>query len=393
MGTAAEGPPVKLPPDACSMFSTLDEDTVIHGITSIELNAAIGLYERIMELHAEVPQAVTLMPGPDGVILRLGEGPLTATPDTFFWCGLDRRSRWGKAIDERRTKLPEHVPAVRDGVLSMPRHVGLLGMIAPGEGDIRGTAILLGGLGGAVSRPMRDELTEHGWTVVRIESLAGQRPDDLVWTRGVMQSSDEENMFVEADIETDARSLTNQLDRAQCWTAAAAVSAVRELHEGQPDLANKPVIVVGISAGGFSVPATVQRLRDALGIESSAVAIIASGADVISVLMKGSLVRFQIRDMLGGRMDRATVERYAEIYRQESLLDPGSLAGALDPARTLMVRAAFDSVVPVSTGNALWERAGRPERWTFPGGHFGLFVTFGWLTDDIVEWLDATASK
>jgi hypothetical protein len=40
-------------------------------------------------------------------------------------------------------------------------------------------------------------------------------------------------------------------------------------------------------------------------------------------------------------------------------------------------------------GDLLWERAGRPERWIFSGGHLGLFMTFRWHVSDIAQWIDS----
>ncbi len=380
---AASPVAITLDADACRMVTTLNEPRAIEGVRSIVADATIGLYKREVSLSAAEPFALHALPSPDGMVVSFGTMPDPASAWSFFWFGVDCRSFAAGFFESDRAASEGRSIRLSDGALSVPMHASVLGFTAPAVGRARGIALVLSGLpGNDYSGTLAREMTERGWLVVRIEGFAGQGPDEAVWRRakGI-------------EIETDARTLADEFDRSQCRIASASAAALRVMLDADPELAGLPVAVVGTSAGGLATPATVQKLRDSLGIEPEAVAIIASGADLFTILRRGSLIKFSIFDADGRRADRATMDRYAEIYRETSMLDPYHLAPTLDPKRTLVVHAKFDAVVPASSGMLLWERAGRPERWDFPGGHFGLFVTLGWLADDIAEWMTTAATR
>ena len=54
----------------------------------------------------------------------------------------------------------------------------------------------------------------------------------------------------------------------------------------------------------------------------------------------------------------------------------------------LLLHAAFDRIVPASTGDELYRRSGRPERWTYPLGHLGLFWWLPTQASRITAWVD-----
>jgi hypothetical protein len=53
-----------------------------------------------------------------------------------------------------------------------------------------------------------------------------------------------------------------------------------------------------------------------------------------------------------------------------------------------MLQADADDIVPVETGHTLYEQLGRPERWTFRGGHEMLFLELGFFGGKIADWID-----
>lgn len=70
-------------------------------------------------------------------------------------------------------------------------------------------------------------------------------------------------------------------------------------------------------------------------------------------------------------------------------MDPYHTAAAIPADRVLVIQASSDRIVPTPTGDRLWERLGRPERWTFQGGHTLLFWRLDGYATDIAAWIDA----
>ena len=89
----------------------------------------------------------------------------------------------------------------------------------------------------------------------------------------------------------------------------------------------------------------------------------------------------EVAEMLGAEEARglAGAALDAEIERTLGRVDPLRLAPYLDPARTLMVQARFDRVVPYRLGTKVWQAAGRPERVSLLTGHYSAAVMLPYL--------------
>jgi hypothetical protein len=55
-----------------------------------------------------------------------------------------------------------------------------------------------------------------------------------------------------------------------------------------------------------------------------------------------------------------------------------------------MIQGMFDGVVPASTGDVLYERLARPERWSYPLGHGGVFWLLPQRAGYIIDWVERT---
>ena len=60
---------------------------------------------------------------------------------------------------------------------------------------------------------------------------------------------------------------------------------------------------------------------------------------------------------------------------------------ALDTA-ILVIHSPDDDIVPFAHGRLLFERLGRPERWSYPLGHVPLFVLLPWRDGRVVKWIE-----
>ena len=55
-------------------------------------------------------------------------------------------------------------------------------------------------------------------------------------------------------------------------------------------------------------------------------------------------------------------------------MEPLSFANSLDAAKTMMILARFDAVVPYKNGIALYKKIGKPECIFLPTGHYTAIV-------------------
>ncbi|HJN71868.1 MAG TPA: hypothetical protein QF528_04665, partial [Phycisphaerales bacterium] len=116
-----------------------------------------------------------------------------------------------------------------------------------------------------------------------------------------------------------------------------------------------------------------------------AVVLIAGGANQFEIVQDGTFTKWKFSKMFTPYTDSTA-------YLNTPSRDPYFLAPEL-PENTLLVHAKWDKVVPAKNGDLLWKRAGKPERWIFSGGHLGLFATFDWHADDIVNWLQQKTNE
>jgi hypothetical protein len=59
-------------------------------------------------------------------------------------------------------------------------------------------------------------------------------------------------------------------------------------------------------------------------------------------------------------------------------VDPLQFAGAIEPARALLISGRFDTVIPRERTEALWDALGRPRWIRIPVGHYQLLPFFWW---------------
>ena len=49
--------------------------------------------------------------------------------------------------------------------------------------------------------------------------------------------------------------------------------------------------------------------------------------------------------------------------------------------------------MPAASGRLLYERLGRPERWSYPLGHYGLFALLPSQSKKIADWVEAAVER
>lgn len=157
------------------------------------------------------------------------------------------------------------------------------------------------------------------------------------------------------------------------------------LEKEMPSLRERPLVVVGCSGGVPAALAFASRHIDRV----AAVVLVGGGADLASVYLDSELTDREGRvRWLPDRPLSEQRERFIATWLDACSVDPFHTAAAIPADRVLLIEASMDRIVPTKTGQLLWERLGRPERWTFSGGHTLLFWRLNAYASDIGTWID-----
>lgn len=243
------------------------------------------------------------------------------------------------------------------------------------EGPARGIAFVFSGLDNGVrDASIRRCLLKHDWLVVHLESQAS-----YVLLEQSMRGD-------EASLAALGRGFADASDR-HCVNAALGAEAVlAELEDRNDDLASLPVCVIGLSAGTAVAPATAVRL----GERTSATVLIGGGADFFTIAHESPVTRRAWGWRLDGeRLTREQIRGGSAAYLDAVEFDPYVLGPRFADAPVLVILGCHDSFVPIEQGRVLWDRMGRPDVWTFGGGHIALFFSLGRFASSIVDWIEA----
>ena len=309
-------------------------------------------------------EAVNLETNEQGVTYYLNYVPVHGVQDTLGrWCYWDSDSEF----PTQEELLPDELQAVHidsDGgmVYRASWNVGV---------EPRGLAMILCGLGGMQhsSKTLGAELLQSGWAVVYLYTVL---------------NVPEYNMKVELTDKNPVASVIEIFESKFCQVVAATKAIRTRMHQQLPNLKHAPLVLIGISAGALNTPAVYHELQN----EVDAVVLVVGGANMFEIVQEGAFTNWKFADSDGKYFSQAALKAMSAEYLRTPSRDPYFLAPELPHDQTLIIHAKWDAVVPSKSGELLWERAGKPERWTYPSGHLGLFMTFSSHAPDITRWLD-----
>lgn len=254
-----------------------------------------------------------------------------------------------------------------------------LWLYEPREGPPRGLVVFLPSIGDwTYERRVIRALLARGWAVLGSAMPMGT----LLMFGEPRPPGDTPEAF-------GARLARRMDDRLAEW--AYGVEAVLEdLAERRPDIPQDRVVVMGCSAGAIGAPAVAARL----GGRVRAAVLVGGGADLGRIVHTSTLFS-GFHYLLWARLPLKAdeLERLSRGYLEASALDPYHTAAALRGVPVLQLHATGDTIVPAATGDLLYERLARPERWTFNIGHELLIWRLPAYADQIADWVErATAS-
>lgn len=194
----------------------------------------------------------------------------------------------------------------------------------------------------------------------------------------------------EDQVEPVATAIAAAVDDLIAEHAYAAEAALEVVRAQFPQLAQKPVAVIGFSAGALIAPAAAARLGEAV----QAVVLIGGGANLLEIAATGEFsdggLRVRCED---DETPAPLMDLLNQAYLARSRLDPYHAAAQLRGTPVLLVRATFDEWVPASTGRLLRERLGEPDQLVHLGGHRTLFYFLPSQAGRIADWLQENVSR
>ena len=239
----------------------------------------------------------------------------------------------------------------------------------------RGVVLALRPLSGATyTRSTINELRDRGWVV--IESSLGF---------GVAGVGDQRDAKTDADLDRFGTRIGELLNERLSEWSYGCEAMVQMVRRERPNLIDKPVLVVGFSAGAIGAPTVAARL----GEQVKGIVLVGGGVDVSRIAQTSALSDFGLGVSYNGqRVTGEKLDRLSTAYLKAATLDSFHTASTLRHTPALMLQAIADDIVPVQTGQTLYERMGKPERWLFDGGHEMLFLQLGWFDTKIADWVD-----
>lgn len=252
----------------------------------------------------------------------------------------------------------------------------------PGDAP-RGVVLIAPGMFGTpenVVEAMVQTLRHAGWHVLRMLTQPSRFTESVVFT-----------IDPESAPEPVARQAARILGDRAAECAFAVQAAFAHVERNDPRLANLPRAALGMSGGAMAMPTILALEPERYG----ACVLIAGGADFWAIAALSNYADWidAVRvEWTGGPPPRSAIDRFAEAYRAAAPLDNVNTAPAVRSIPTLMIHGTRDRAVPSDLGDLLWERLGRPERWSAPMGHEMLFFVYlPRRSADLIAWLDRTA--
>ncbi len=170
--------------------------------------------------------------------------------------------------------------------------------------------------------------------------------------------------------------------------AFATEAGVLHAIEADAQLEDRPRVIVSMSGGAMMTPTVYARAPELY----DAAVMIAGGSNILEIILESnysSSIDSMRITWKGREPSLGEIEAWGEEYLRRAPFDPYHTAETMRGEPVLMLHAAKDKAVPAESGEQLWRRLGRPERWVYPVGHEMIFLFLPTQLDRISAWLDS----
>ena len=251
----------------------------------------------------------------------------------------------------------------------------------PGK-EMRGVVVLLPGMFGTpepIVNATENYMVNSGFGVLRMLSHPSRYTQHLVLP------------YLDGRTDSIAKQAALSADQRVAECAYATDAAIKHVLSNVDGLEEQPFVLIGMSGGAMALPSVYAYTPE----RYDAAVLIAGGANFLRIMIESNyrdwidaiLIDFDpLSDELG-RPDPGLVENLSDRYLEHTKLDAYQTAPLLREIPTLILHATKDRAVPAATGDLLYDRLGRPERWTYPLGHELIFASLPMQIPRIDTWL------
>jgi hypothetical protein len=221
----------------------------------------------------------------------------------------------------------------------------------------QGTALILPGMFGTPDPTLQSlarRLRDRGWWVVRMVSQPSRFTERMNYSLDPMNAE---------SAAAPAKEISSRT--AECAYAVAHV--LRELEARQPQLAGKPRVAIGLSAGAMTLPTVVAYEPE----RYCGAVLIAGGCHYWLMSQTSNYSRWidAVRVKWLRPPTSQELRAFEDSYLQHATLDSFHTAKAMHGKPMLVIQGSRDLAVPSPLGDCLWQRLGKPERELYPVGH------------------------
>ncbi len=335
------------------------------GAAAPEAEAARSVLE-----HLGDPSRVVRFEGEGAIIVRMPMGELSAS---------------ARAAGKPAAAY-EHVSAAEaaDGSLRLERTWFVL-YEPKGRAEETGAAglvVLLPGMFGT-PEPVIDSLVGmlrgRGWHVLRMLT----HPSRFTEKAGYA-------LVPDGDLGGVAASIASEMNGRVAECALAVDGVCAHIARTREDVPVRRRIALGLSGGGMVLPTVVAHDPDAY----IAAVLVGAGCDFAQIAIESNYTDWIDSVRIGWRGEPAAEDRraFTEAYLRNATFDGYSTAPLIAGIPALMIHGEGDRAVPAAQGDLLWERLGRPERWSEPIGHEALFLAYlPTRASDMLDWIEEHA--
>ncbi len=342
------------------------------GLTRTRLDRTWAIEEG---LELATPHAVP--ENAPGLVLHL----TSLYENSFEHAVLHRFRRWGWAVAHIETDIrvrAPNAPAILDRDLERSRRLSREAPRTPAAWRERRRA------GGPGPTPEERRANEDLRRQAR-ERIATELPDPPTGFEINPDDGPEELAQLAARI-ADAAD-TRLAEHA--FAAQALVAAIDELH---PDLADRPVVVIGFSAGALAAPAVAARLHEVFPDRPLRVVLVGGGGDLLTMARTSTLTNggIALRPADGPDPTPEQIEILQHAYESCVRLDPVKAVAAIRDIPMLHMYASRDTIVPTTGALRVNEAHAHTARIVHRGDHDTLFFFLSSQAGRIRSWLRST---
>lgn len=194
----------------------------------------------------------------------------------------------------------------------------------------------------------------------------------------------------DTDIPAHAAMIAGKADQKIALHAYAAEAMLSSIDRMYPQLADRPVVVMGFSAGAIVAPTVAARLHEMFPGRTLLLVMVGGGGDLLTISRESDLTDGGIQLIAFYSGTRPTDEQIAGLqaaYEQSARLDPLRAAEAIRDIPVLHIYANNDTIVPTPAAERFNAAHGNVDRLVHSGNHGTLFYFVSGQAGKIRSWL------